>query len=164
MNEDKHFQRELEKIRNYGVTIDYNDKPDSDNKAPEQPKSFNDKIEARVNLLWQMFFRNIPVEKAKGLDFPYELVLYDEFQDQDEKQADMLIKRLGKSGKIIITGDIKQIHAPYLTELHNGVSYAIKELCDTPMVARVSFLKEEVERHELVRLIAERQEKKTKTP
>ena len=98
-----------------------------------------------------------PVEKARGLDFAHEIVLYDEFQDQSPSQADMLIKRIGKGGKIVITGDIRQIHAPYLDENNNGIVYALRELYDSPMVARVSLLEEEVERHDLVKMIASHQ-------
>ena len=104
-----------------------------------------------------MFFHNIPVEKAQGLSFSYELVLYDEFQDQNAKQADTLIKRLGTNGKIVITGDIKQVHAPYLDSSNNGLVYASQLLYDNPMVAQVHFTEEEVIRHPLVKLVAERQ-------
>ncbi|MBR2836776.1 PhoH family protein [Candidatus Saccharibacteria bacterium] len=158
LKEDLHFRKELEKVRKNGVTLRYNEATEDDC----QPMSFNDKIQARIGLLWQMFFRNIPVEKARGLDFAYELALYDEFQDQSPSQADMLIKRIGHDGKIVITGDVKQIHAPYLDKFNNGIVYASRELYDSPLVARVSLLKNEVERHELVRMIAARQAKRHK--
>ena len=74
----------------------------------------------------------------------------------------MLIKRLGQDGKMVITGDIRQIHAPYLDENNNGIVYVLRELHDDPMVARVSLLEVEVARHKLVRMIAERQASKRK--
>ncbi|MBQ9018045.1 PhoH family protein [Candidatus Saccharibacteria bacterium] len=154
LNDDSYFKREFLKFRASGAPL----REDALSLDAEN-LSFGDRIQMRISLLWQMYFRNIPVEKAKGLDFSYELVLYDEFQDQSPSDADMLIKRIGKGGKIIITGDIRQIHAPYRDEHNNGIVYATYLLYDTPTVARVSLLKNEVERHELVRLIAERQSK-----
>ena len=76
----------------------------------------------------------------------------------------MLIKRLGEDGKIVITGDIKQIHARYVNEVSNGITYATGLLYDQPMVARVSLLKDEVVRHPLIKIVAEKQAEKPKAP
>ena len=153
LKEHPHFKRELEKIRSQGVQLNLSLSADEDN----EKQSLNDKLQAKINLIWRLFFRNIPVEKARGLDFSCELMLYDEFQDQSPSQADMLIKRIGQDGKLVITGDIKQIHAPYLDEANNGIIYASRQLYDSPMVARVSLIEDEVKRHELVKMIAKRQ-------
>ena len=114
----------------------------------------------RVELIWKNWFTNIPIENARGRDFAYEIVFYDEFQDQNQKQADTLIKRLGKHGKNILAGDVEQIHAPYLDEWNNGLVYATQELYDNPYVVRVHFTEEEVVRHPLVKILAERQKAK----
>lgn len=153
LKEHPHFRRELEKMRSQGVQLNLNASSDEDN----EKQSINDKLQAKINLIWRLFFRNIPVEKARGLDFSCELMLYDEFQDQSPSQADMLMKRIGQDGKLVITGDIKQIHAPYLDEANNGIVYASRQLYDDPMVARVSLIEDEVKRHGLVKMIAQRQ-------
>ncbi len=108
-------------------------------------------------MIWDNWFSSVPIENARGRDFAYELAIYDEFQDQNVAQADTLIKRIGADGKIIITGDIEQIHAPYLDASNNGLVYASRQLLDSPMVAQVCFTEEEVIRHPLVKLIAMRQ-------
>ena len=110
-----------------------------------------------MELIWSNWFTNIPIENARGRDFAYEIALYDEFQDQNVAQADTLIKRIGQHGKIILTGDINQIHAPYLDAGNNGITYATRQLYDNSMVAQVCFTEEEVVRHPLVQAIAERQ-------
>ena len=156
---DPYFKRELKRLGEKGTNIAY-----SEDEGNSGGPSLDEKVQAHVNYIWKRFFRNVPVKKAQGLDFRQKLVLYDEFQDQSPSQADMLVKRIGKDGKIVITGDIAQIHAPYRDEFNNGIVYVTGLLYDFPMVARVSLLKEEVERHELVRLIAERQAGKKKTP
>ena len=114
-------------------------------------------LKDRVELIWDNWFSSIPIENARGRDFSYELAIYDEFQDQSVSQADTLIKRLGTDGKIVISGDIEQIHAPYIDSSSSGLVYASRILMDSPMVAQVCFTEEEVIRHPLVKMIATRQ-------
>ena len=156
MKETAHFRNKREKQIDYFAyaTVD-----DLMKDVGDDEDEYEHPIDAKVNAIWAKYFRNIPVESARGLDFSAELILYDEFQDQSPSQADMLVKRIGEWGKVVITGDIKQIHAPYVDEYNNGITYATSLLYDFPMVARVSLLKDEVERHALVKVIAERQAK-----
>ncbi len=121
-------------------------------------KPLKAKLYDRVELIWSNWFTSVPIEHARGRDFAYELAIYDEFQDQNATQADTLIKRIGKQGKIVLTGDIRQIHANYLDRTNNGLAYASQLLYDHPMVAQVCFTEKEVIRHPLVQKIAERQE------
>lgn len=79
------------------------------------------------------------------------------FQDQNAMQADTLVKRIGTKGKIVLTGDIEQIHAPYLDRDNNGLVYASHLLIDNTMVAQVHFTEDEVVRHPLVKMVAKRQ-------
>lgn len=124
-------------------------------KAPQ--KSIMKMLDERIEMIWRSWFVPIPIENARGQDFAYHIAIYDEFQDQNASQADTLIKRIGANGKIVITGDIEQIHSPYLDEENNGIVYASGLLFDDPMVARISFTEDDVVRHPLVKLIAERQ-------
>ena len=107
--------------------------------------------------IWESYFSNIPIDNARGNDFSFEIAIYDEFQDQNVKQADMLVKRIGEAGKIIITGDVKQIHSPYLDEFNNGLVYASQLLRDDQRVAQVHLTEDDVVRHSLVKEIARRQ-------
>ncbi len=133
-----------------------NDTETNDDDAPEK-KSIKIKLKDRVNMIWDNWFSSVPIDSARGRDFAYELAIYDEFQDQNISQADTLIKRIGTDGKIVLTGDIHQIHAPYLDEDNNGLVYAARMLYDNPMVAQVCFTEDEVVRHPLVKAIAQRQ-------
>ena len=67
------------------------------------------------------------------------------------------MKRIGDHGKMVITGDIEQIHSMYLDHDNNGIVYAREIVKDDPMVAQVTFTEEEVVRHPLVKLITQRQ-------
>lgn len=114
-------------------------------------------LKERVEMIWKDWFSSTPIEHGRGLDFTRVLAIYDEFQDQNPDQADTLIKRIGEGGKIIITGDINQIHTPHLSKSNNGLVYAAGQLYDIEMVASVCFTEDEVVRHPLVKLITQRQ-------
>lgn len=159
LTEDAKLRKELEALRKYGTGSDGKKKAKSqgsDDEAPEK-RSIKAKLADRVDLIWDNWFSNIPIEHARGRDFSHELAIYDEFQDQSISQADTLIKRLGTKGKIIITGDIEQIHAPYIDATSSGLVYASRMLMDSPYVAQVCFTEDEIMRHPLVKMIAIRQ-------
>lgn len=120
-------------------------------------RSLKLRLKDKVNSIWDNWFSVVPIDSARGRDFAYELAIYDEFQDQNAAQADTLVKRLGMDGKIILTGDIEQIHAPYLDRDNNGLNYASRLLLDNKRVAQVCFTEDEVVRHPLVQDIAKRQ-------
>ena len=161
LNEDPKLKKELETLQKFGT--DVKKKPKCQEYGDEQPekRSLKAKLKDRADLIWDNWFSNIPIEHARGRDFSYELALYDEFQDQNVSQADTLIKRLGTDGKIIIIGDIEQIHALYIDPSSSGLAYASRQLMDSPMVAQVCFTEDEVIRHPLVKMVAMRQKKKT---
>lgn len=160
LNEDPKFMKELANLRKYGVS-DSKLSSFGEDDSPDK-KSIRLRLENRVNLIWDNWFSNTPIERARGRDLAYEFAIFDEFQDQNESQADTLIKRIGHDGKIILTGDIMQIHAAYLDEKNNGLVYASRLLFDDPMVAQVCFTEDEVIRHPLVREIARRQKESRK--
>lgn len=156
---DKALRTELKNIQERGADI-----PRASMDPNEDNRSIAQKLRDRVNAIWDAWFSNLPIENARGRDFSHEVALYDEFQDQNAKQADTLIKRLGMNGKVVITGDIEQVHAPYLDSDNNGLVYASQLLYDNPMVAQVHFIEEEVIRHPLVKMVAERQKTEKITP
>ena len=120
-------------------------------------KDSQDTIRTESDKLYNKHFKNIPVEAARGLDFANMFVIYDEFQDQTPDQADMLLKRIAKYSKVIISGDIKQVHQHGLSKQNNGLSYA-KQLCSgLPMVAQIELKDIEVVRSEFVQAIVARQ-------
>ena len=120
-------------------------------------KDLQSTIRTESDKLYNKYFKNIPVEAARGLDFANMFVVYDEFQDQTPDQADMLLKRIAKDSKVIISGDIKQVHQHGLSKQNNGLSYA-KQLClGLPMVAQIELKDIEVVRSEFVQAIVARQ-------
>lgn len=136
--------------------VNYDRDNENDGNRPDK-RSLKEKLRDRVDLIWDNWFTNVPIENARGRDFAYELAIYDEFQDQNAQQADTLIKRIGRNGKIVITGDIRQIHSAYLDNNNNGLVYASQLLYDNPLVVQVCFTEDEIIRHPLVEFVAEKQ-------
>lgn len=164
LNEDSKKRKELKNLKQFGGDDAEGKKKaksqghgDNENGTTKKQRSLKAQLADHVDQIWNNWFSNIPIEHARGRDFSYELAIFDEFQDQTVSQADTLIKRLGTDGKIIITGDVKQIHAPYIDESSSGLTYASRILMDDPMVAQVCFTEEEVIRHPLVKMVAMRQ-------
>lgn len=149
-NKNKYSRRSSRCEENY----DRNN--ENDGNRPDK-RSLKEKLRDRVDLIWDNWFTNVPIENARGRDFAYELAIYDEFQDQNAQQADTLIKRIGRNGKIVITGDIRQIHSAYLDNNNNGLVYASQLLYDNPLVVQVCFTEDEIIRHPLVEFVAEKQ-------
>ena len=169
LNEDKKFAKDLENLRKFGTgkkaaSKSAGSSESDDSSGGSEKRSIKEQLKDRVELIWNNWFSSVPIENARGRDFAHELAIYDEFQDQNVSQADTLIKRIGLEGKIILAGDIYQIHAPYLDENNNGLVYASRMLYNHPMVAQVCFTEDEVVRHLLVKLVAERQKNGANDP
>ena len=144
------------KLTNGKISKTLENTPNSCDKQRNLKDSQNT-IRTESDKLYNKHFKNIPVEAARGLDFANMFVIYDEFQDQTPDQADMLLKRIAKDSKVVISGDIKQVHQHGLSKQNNGLSYA-KQLClGLPMVAQIELKDIEVVRSEFVQAIVARQ-------
>ncbi len=163
LNTNKGYKKELDNLRKYGL----GSAPDSSRSkkgAELTGLTLLERIEEDVENKFRKTFRNpIHIDSARGRDFSYQVVIYDEFQDQDFTEADTLIKRLGKDGKMIITGDVKQVHATDkgLNEARNGIVFAKEACMNNPEVAVVDLYTDEIVRSDLVRSVVERQEEST---
>lgn len=154
LNTNKSYRREFDNLRKYGPGR-------SKNGDEINGVSLIERLDQDVeNKFRRTFGDPIPIEYARGRDFSFSVAIYDEFQDQDLEESTTLIERLGKDGKMIITGDVKQIHAKDkgLDEAHNGIVYAKKACINNPAVALVDLHQNEIVRHDLVREIVRRQQ------
>ncbi len=126
--------------------------PKPDNKQQPVLK----RVQTETEQLWENWFRNHPVYLARGLSFPGQIVLYDEFQDQSPQQALTLLTRKGENSKMIITGDIRQVRAKYLDHDNNGLVFAQEMLKGSLEVAQITFIPSEIVRDSLVQFIIDR--------
>ena len=153
---DEDIKRQLKTHQKFGADVLADPEKSADGRQQNRIKK---RLEEMADLTYENWFENIPIAYARGRNFADELAIFDEFQDQSRTEADTLIKRLAKGGKVIITGDVEQIHSTYLDRENNGLVYVRELLKGAPMVAQISFASSEVVRHPLVRFVAERQEK-----
>jgi phosphate starvation-inducible PhoH-like protein len=147
------YKTELQNLHKYGP----NQKKGNGDSNTSLLKRIEDDVEGKFR---RTFNEPVPIEFAKGRDFARCVVICDEFQDQDFTETDTLIKRIGKEGKMIITGDVKQVHArdKGLNEMHNGIVFAKNACMNLDKVAVVDLYADEIVRSSLVREVVKRQE------
>ena len=99
-----------------------------------------------------------PLAFMRGRTLSNAFVILDEAQNTTSVQMKMLLTRLGRHSKCLITGDITQIDLPRGTS--SGLSEAMRLLKGIPGIHMVHFTEEDVIRHPLVSRIIEAYEKK----
>ncbi len=99
----------------------------------------------------------VPLAYMRGRTLNNAYVILDEAQNATSLQMKMFLTRLGPNSKAIITGDVTQIDLPRKTR--SGLVEAVKILKGIDGVAFVTFTKEDVVRHKLVKDIINAYEK-----
>ena len=92
-----------------------------------------------------------PLAFMRGRTLSNAFVILDEAQNTTEVQMKMLLTRLGRNSKCVITGDITQIDLP--RGQRSGMIQALRLLRDVPKIAISHFSEEDVIRHPLVSAI-----------
>lgn len=157
LNTKKEIQRKQHISQKFGNSDEFLDFDDESHPRKEKDKSLKALLDDNVENIWKNWFGPpVPIENARGDDFRGEIAIFDEFQDQNRTQARTLLTRLGTGGKMIITGDVEQIHAAYLDRDNNGLTFARNLLKGLPGVAQVTFTEDEVIRSPLVQAIIQR--------
>jgi phosphate starvation-inducible PhoH-like protein len=95
-----------------------------------------------------------PLAFMRGCSFKDAIVILDEAQNTTTSQMKMFLTRLGKGSKMIVNGDIKQ------TDLSgpNGLADATERLDGLARVGIITFTRDDIVRHGLVREIVDRYE------
>jgi phosphate starvation-inducible PhoH-like protein len=82
--------------------------------------------------------RKAPIAFMRGSTIENEILIADEGQNFTAEQMLMLLTRIGKNGKIVITGDEAQSDLP--EKAVNGLSYVIKLAEKLPYVKQYTFI------------------------
>ena len=98
-----------------------------------------------------------PLAFMRGRTLSDAVIVLDEAQNTTPHQIKMFLTRLGMNAKMIITGDVTQIHLPRSTA--SGLVQALRVLKDVPGIGRVEFGKKDIIRHALVQRIVEAYER-----
>ncbi|MBR1874762.1 PhoH family protein [Candidatus Saccharibacteria bacterium] len=104
----------------------------------ERKMTYNEMLDQRVNYLFYRYFTCMPYEEAQGHSFDDAIIILDEFQRTLIDDADTLITRPGKNAKLLICGDIDQIHESSAEkQFKNGLNYSIMLFFDWEGCANV---------------------------
>ena len=95
-----------------------------------------------------------PITYIRGRSVPRSYIIVDEAQNLTRHEVKTIITRVGEGSKVILTGDIEQIDAPYIDSYDNGLSYAIEKFKEESIAAHIRLFRGE--RSELATLAAEK--------
>ena len=116
----------------------YPGKADKKN-ATESKMSYFDKLKLETDYLFYRYFESIPYEQIEGRSFDDCIVILDEFQRVQVDDSDTIITRPGKRSKLIILGDIAQIHNSSAEKaFNNGLNYARMLYFDEQIAANIN--------------------------
>ena len=91
----------------------------------EGKSTYDQLLEKQVNYIYERYFKSFPYEQVQGRSFEDAIIILDEFQRVMIDDADTLITRPAKNSKLIICGDINQIHeSSPEKQFKNGLNYA----------------------------------------
>ncbi len=91
-----------------------------------------------------------PLALIRGRTLTKIFFIVDEAQNLTPHEVKTIISRAGENTKIVFTGDIHQIDAPYLDAESNGLTYLIEHVKTHPLYAHITLQKGE--RSELANL------------
>lgn len=91
-----------------------------------------------------------PLAYMRGRTFDYSWILADEMQNSTPNQMRMVLTRLGKDSKLVITGDTGQHDRGFEK---NGLLDLIERLADSPVrgIEVVTFTDSDIKRHEIIK-------------
>lgn len=84
-----------------------------------------------------------PLVYIRGRSIMNQIMILDEAQSLTQHEVKTIISRCGENTKIIFTGDIDQIDNPYVNKESNGLSSAIKNIKNNPIVGHIFLSKGE---------------------
>jgi len=104
--------------------------------------TYNEMLDKETNYLYNRYFISMPYEDAQGHSFDDSIIILDEFQRVKIDDADTLITRPGKGSKIIVCGDIDQIHnSSEEKRYNNGLNYSRMLYYDEAIAANIHLTK-----------------------
>ena len=69
-----------------------------------------------------------PINFARGRSLNDTMVIADESQNYNRRQAKLVVTRAGRNAKVIFTGDHTQIDVPHLDEVTCGISHVVASM------------------------------------
>ena len=79
-------------------------------KNDEGKMTYREALEKETNYIYQRYFTCIPYEEAQGDSFDDSIIIVDEAQRLQVDDADTVLSRPARNSKMIVMGDVSQIH------------------------------------------------------
>jgi PhoH-like ATPase len=111
------------------------------------------KIESCQKLFDDNIIEIEPLVYIRGRSIINQIMILDEAQSLSNHEIKTIISRCGENTKLILTGDVDQIDNPYVTKESNGLTSAVKNIKNNPIVGHIFLSKGE--RSELANLAVE---------
>jgi len=111
------------------------------------------KIESCQKLFDENIIEIEPLVYIRGRSIINQIMILDESQSLTQHEIKTIVSRCGENTKLILTGDIDQIDNPYVNKESNGLTAAVKNIRDNPIVGHI--LLKKGERSELANLAVE---------
>ncbi len=115
-------------------------------------------VEQVLKLTEKGFLEIAPLAFMRGRTLNDAFIILDEAQNTTSEQMKMFLTRLGFNSKAVVTGDTTQIDLP--AHVNSGLVEAEKILSDIQNIAFVTFSKNDVVRHKIVKDIIKAYESK----
>jgi phosphate starvation-inducible PhoH-like protein len=93
-----------------------------------------------------------PLAYMRGRTFDHSWILADEMQNSTPNQMRMVLTRLGRDSKLVITGDTGQHDRGFE---NNGLLDLVTRLADSPIpgIEVIKFTESDIKRHEIIKEI-----------
>jgi PhoH-like ATPase len=109
----------------------------------EQRKKLIKKLISEVNTdqkdLDSPMIEVLPLEEIGGITIENAWLMGDEFQNSDQELMMLVLGRMGKNSKIILSGDpVQTVNALGVTAHTNGLTILISQLLDQPLVGHIN--------------------------
>ena len=124
------------------------------------PGDLEEKVEPYLRPIWDALDETLGADQAgrlRGRTLKSAFVIMDEAQNATVAQMKMVLTRLGRDSRMVVTGDPGQVDLP--KGQASGLAHALRILGDVEGVGRVTFSARDVRRHALVSRIIQAYDK-----
>lgn len=117
------------------------------------PGNLNKKMAPWVQPMTDALTKNFeicPLAYMRGRTFDNSWIIADEMQNSTPSQMKMVLTRIGKGSKLVITGDNGQYDRGFEK---NGLEDLLRRLTDSPVmgISLVQFSENDIKRHEIIK-------------
>lgn len=92
-----------------------------------------------------------PIAYMRGMTLDRTILIGDEMQNTTKSEMKMLLTRIGKGSKFILTGDVDQCDLKLRDKSENGLNDAMDRLCNVDNIGLVELTENDIVRNKIIR-------------